>query len=207
MKCDKADIFIHIILISFTVFLVIFKCISGDKYSFRMCKNMNTNYQKELNEVLNDYELIKKNYDIIPAEIINVSLTELNNIFMINKGYKDGVKKGALVVNESGLVGTVIKNYKNFSYVELISSKNSSIAIEIDDCYGFLQDGSKKEIVDLINCDNVKKGDGVFTSRYNSFSSNIYIGKVERINKDKITIRYGMNIYKLKYVGVINDNN
>ena len=183
--------------------------ISFTKNNFqKLTKNSTPKYEKEYKEIKNTYDLLKENYTFTPAEIINLSIKKLNNLIIINKGSNDGIKELSFVVNSDGLVGETIKVFKDFSIVRLIYSNKTNIAVEINECFGTLRvKNNKYYINDLINCSNVEKNDVVFTSKYNYSSSNIPVGKVKEIEKDKIYITFNVNPYKIRYLGVINDNN
>ena len=164
-------------------------------------------YQKKYNDLLETYDLIRENYNFIPAQVTNLSNLKLTNLFYINKGKNNDIIENSYVVNEKGLVGVVKKVFNSFSVVKLISSVDLSIPVEVNDCYGTLKNSVKNSYInDLINCSDVKIGDPVFTSKYSISSSNIYIGKVKNIKNNKLYIDYGFNPYKIKYVGVIYDS-
>ena len=207
MKMEK-------IVVNFIITIVLILCIFMYKISFtknnfqKLIKNSIPKYKKEYKEIKNTYDLLKENYTFTPAEIINLSIKKLNNLIIINKGSNDGIKELSFVVNSDGLVGETIKVFKDFSIVRLIYSNKTNIAVEINECFGTLRvKNNKYYINDLINCSNVEKNDAVFTSKYNYSSSNIPVGKVKKIEKDKIYITFNVNPYKIRYLGVINDNN
>lgn len=207
MKMEKT-------VVNFIITIVLILCIFMYKISFtknnfqKLTKNSTPKYEKEYKEIKNTYDLLKENYTFTPAEIINLSIKKLNNLIIINKGSNDGIKELSFVVNSDGLVGETIKVFKDFSIVRLIYSNKTNIAVEINECFGTLRvKNNKYYINDLINCSNVEKNDAVFTSKYNYSSSNIPVGKVKEIEKDKIYITFNVNPYKIRYLGVINDNN
>lgn len=207
MKMEK-------IVVNFIITIVLILCIFMYKISFtkndfqKLTKNSIPKYEKEFKEIKDTYDLLKENYTFTPAEIINLSIKKLNNLIIINKGSNDGIKELSFVVNTDGLVGETIKVFKDFSIVRLIYSDKTNIAVEINECFGTLRVKNNKYYVsDLINCSNVEKNDAVFTSKYNYSSSNIPVGKVKEIKKDKIYISFNVNPYKIRYLGVINDNN
>ena len=207
MKMEK-------IVVNFIITTMLILCIFMYKISFtksnflKLSKRSTPEYKKEYEEIKNTYDLLKENYTFIPAEIINLSIKKLNNLIIINKGSNDGVKELSFVVNDDGLVGETIKVFKDFSIVRLIYSNKTNIAVEINECFGTLRvKNNKYYINDLINCSNVDKKDAVFTSKYNYSSSNIPVGKVKEIEKEKIYITFNVNPYKIRYLGVINDNN
>ena len=207
MKTEK-------IVVNFIITIVLILCIFMYKISFtknnfqKLTKNSMPKYEKEYKEIKNTYDLLRENYTFTPAEIINLSIKKLNNLVIINKGSNDGIKELSFVVNSDGLVGETIKVFKDFSIVRLIYSNKTNIAVEINECFGTLRvKNNKYYINDLINCSNVEKNDAVFTSKYNYSSSNIPVGKVKEIEKEKIYITFNVNPYKIRYLGVINDNN
>ena len=207
MKIEK-------IVVNFIITIVLILCIFMYKISFtknnfqKLTKNSIPKYEKEYKEIKNTYDLLKENYTFTPAEIINLSIKKLNNLIIINKGSNDGIKELSFVVNSDGLVGETIKVFKDFSIVRLIYSNKTNIAVEINECFGTLRvKNNKCYINDLNNCSNVEKNDAVFTSKYNYSSSNIPVGKVKEMEKDKIYITFNVNPYKIRYLGVINDNN
>ena len=160
------------------------------------------NYKEKYDELLSNYELINENYTFIPAQITNPLNMKIHKIFYLNKGSKDKVLNNSFIVNEEGLVGIVKKVFDNYSVAELISSSKTNIPVEINECYGTLNKGF---ISDLINCDDVNINDPIFSSKYSKSSSNILIGYVKKIDKNKIYVRYSVNPYKLKYFGIIYD--
>ena len=207
MKTNKIIInFIFTLII--IVFVYSYKIYFSSANMKKIYKDNIPSYEEKYNALKENYELLKENYDFIPAEIINLSVKKINNLFLINKGSNSRIKENSFVVNEDGLVGEIVKVYKKYSIARLITSNNTNISVEINDCYGTLKVKNNKYYVsDLINCGNVKKNDPVFTSKYNYSSSNILIGKINDIRDDKLYINYSFNPYKVRYVGVINDNN
>ena len=191
-------------IIYFLIFFTVFRTYTSKKININRIIKNNYSYKEKYDEIVEDYELIKSNYEFIPAQIININNKKINNIAIINKGLKNNINENAFVVNNKGLIGEIVKVYKRYSIVRLINSNNSNIAVEINDCYGSL---NNHIVTDLINCNNVSINDTAYTSKYNYSSSNIKIGTVEKINKDKIFIKYSFNPYELRYVGVINDIN
>ena len=165
-------------------------------------------YYDEYINIKKEYNLLDEYYDYIPAEAINNFVLNKANFLLVNKGFKDGVSEKSFVVNSSGLVGTIVKVFNNYSIVRKISSHNTIIPIEINNCYGSLKVKNGLFIIDdLINCKGVEISDTVFTSKYNYSSSNIPVGYVTKIKDDYIYINPYVNEYKIRFVGIINDTN
>lgn len=202
----KRNIFIKIIL---TVFLI--SSIYLYKYNHLgkinedvFCSKYLANYKDKYDEIRKNYDLLDSKYNYIPAEVVSLSITKINNLFMINKGLDDGVKIDSFVVNNEGLVGIIKKVYKNKSLVKLISSNNTKISIETNECYGSLTVNKNKAVIsDLVNCNGVEIGDYVYTSKYNNSDANILIGKIINVKNDRLYIDFFVNPYKVRYVGVI----
>ncbi|MBR5662725.1 MAG: hypothetical protein IKX00_03610 [Bacilli bacterium] len=198
----KKIIFISSLVLFLFLFNINIKSVNRGNLYYKYIPN----YYEKYNDIVNTYDLINENYNFIPAEVINLSILKIGNLFLINKGLDDNVIQNSYVVDSSGLVGIVKKVFSNYSVVELKSSNNLKIAVDINDCYGTLINYHNKSFIsDLINCSNVNKGDPVFTSKYSISSSNILVGYVEKVNNDKIYIKYVSNPYKTKYVAVIYD--
>lgn len=192
-------------LIIFTFIYKIFFC----KYDYKKLQiDYIPNYKDKYEEVVGSYNLISDNYNFIPAQSINLNNKKITNLFYINVGIDNGIIENSYVVDSKGLVGVVKKVFNKYSIVQLITSDNLSVAVEVNDCYGTLKNIDNKAIVeDLINCKNINIGDPVFTSKYSISSSNILVGYIRDIKKDKLYISYLLNPYKIKYLGVIYDNN
>lgn len=196
--------FILLLLAFIIIVLQIFLLCNNDYKSSAYQKYI-PKFEDNINDILNNYEIINQYYDYIPAKIINRSGL-IKNLFLLNKGQKDGINEGSFVVNDLGLIGEVVKTFNHFSVIRLIFSNETKLAIESNGCYGTLHAENGKLIInDIINCDDINKNDAVFTSKYNYSSSNILIGYVKSISNNKILIEPAINKYKINYVGVIND--
>jgi len=201
----ELKILLTIILISI---IYIFKANIYLGNNLEIDKNiLNLDYKKRYDEIKKNYDLLKEEFNFIPAQVTNLSINKINNLFMINKGTIDGVTNNSFVINSEGLVGIIKKSFKKKSLVELVTSGNIKLSIETNECYGTLIYKNKHGIIrDLVNCSGVSIGDNVYTSKYNYSDANILIGKIIKIEKDKLYIKYEINPYKIKYVGVISDN-
>jgi len=70
-----------------------------------------------------------KNFTTIMAGITGL---DSEDTLTLNKGFNDGILEGMPVINQYNvLYGKIIKVYKNFSQVALISNKNSIVNIQI----------------------------------------------------------------------------
>ena len=132
------------------------------------------------------------NFNIVLIKI--TGLDAQNDIVTINKGSDDGIFENMpLISGQKVLYGKVIKVYKNFSQVILISSKNSTVDAKIQNndiqkpqIYGAIKGtGALSLYLDLVASDaEIKEGDTLVTSALEgTFPPNLLIGKI--ISTDK----------------------
>ena len=150
-------------------------------------------YELERLRELYDLDDTYSEYDKIAARIIGKDTGNWFNIFTINKGTKDGIKKGMNVISGGGLVGIVYDVYENHATVRAIIddesavsakfAKSSDLSIVSGDlelyANGYLR------ITDIVKEADVKEGDMVLTSHISSsFLPGILIGYISEINQD-----------------------
>lgn len=154
--------------------------------------------QKEVTELKSTLDLnaTLSEYTYVNATVVNRNIGYWYNSLTIDKGSKNGVKKGDAVITPSGLIGK-ITNVSNFSStVKLLTSDEVSgkISIKIKSneeyLYGLLigYDSEYKiyKVEGITNSNNIKEGDLVTTTGLTDyFPSGLLIGKVSRIVKDE----------------------
>lgn len=89
---------------------------------------------KSENETLKEYVNLKdkyKDYQTIPAYIIQKDITNYNQIIVINVGEKDGVKADMAVIADQGLVGHVISVTQTTAKIQTIIDTASSVSCNI----------------------------------------------------------------------------
>jgi len=154
--------------------------------------------QKEVTELKAalDLNATLSEYTYINATVVNRNIGYWYNNLTIDKGSKNGVKKGDAVITNNGLIGKII-NVSNFSStVKLLTSDEISnkISIKIDSndeyLYGLLTGYDKEnkvyKIEGITNSDGIEEGDLVTTTGLTDyFPSGIIIGKVFEVVKDE----------------------
>ena len=156
-----------------------------------------TNVKKEnvtLKEALN-FKNQHSEYNYIGGNIIGRSGGNYLDGFIIDKGSKDGIKKGMVVVTSKGLVGQVTSTAINWSEVQSISNENiavSGMAESTNETSGIVRgykDADNRLLAKLYYLpqdSTIKQGDVILTSGYgNLYPKNIRIGKVIAIEEDK----------------------
>ena len=154
--------------------------------------------QKEITELKSTLDLnaTLSEYTYINATAINRNIGYWYNSLTIDKGSKNGVKKGDAVITPNGLVGKITSVSNFSSTVKLLTSdeisNKISVKIKSNDeyLYGLLIGYDKEyniyKIEGITNSDNIREGDLVTTTGLTDyFPSGILIGKVSRIVKDE----------------------
>ena len=167
---------------------------------------------KNLKELLDDYLLLD---NLSYAKIIIDTKSPYLKSFIINKGTKDGVEKGMIVLDKNFLVGKIIEVNFSTSRVLLLSDINSNIPISIEPgnlqaiATGLGNDFGQVNFLKKIHYNKIKDGSFIYSSGTGGLiKSGIPIGKVidfEDTEKesDLIKIEFFSDFSQLKYVSVV----
>jgi rod shape-determining protein MreC len=139
-------------------------------------------------------------FNLLMAGVIGL---DDQDILSINKGSADGVAEGMPVIDKNSvLFGKVIKVYKNFSKVMLISSKDSVVSARIQQSPILATDGTTTAVqeidgiikgtgglgayLDMIPVDSViNSNDTLITSALEkTFPKDLLIGKITKVIKN-----------------------
>ena len=182
-------------------------------------------------QVISRKEFLKKEYEMLDntgyeltrAEIIGKDPGNWFEKFMINKGEKDGVKKGDIIIQGAeiendviveGLVGRVLDVGSNWSKVISIIDGGSSVSFTVSRTQeggvgkGNLEGKVTGELFDMDT--SVVKADKVFTSGLGgAFPRDLYIGEVSKVTKKSdnllldIEVTPAVDFNKLKEVFIL----
>ena len=167
---------------------------------------------KNLKELLDDYLLLD---NLSYAKIIIDTKSPYLKSFIINKGTKDGVEKGMVVLDKNFLVGKIIEVNFSTSRVLLLSDINSNIPISIEPgnlqaiATGLGNDFGQVNFLKKIHYDKIKNGSFIYSSGTGGLiKSGIPIGKVidfedKEKESDMIKIEFFSDFSQLKYVSVV----
>ena len=167
---------------------------------------------KNLKELLDDYLLLD---NLSYAKIIIDTKSPYLKSFIINKGTKDGVEKGMIVLDKNFLVGKIIEVNFSTSRVLLLSDINSNIPISIEPgnlqaiATGLGNDFGQVNFLKKIHYDKIKDGSFIYSSGTGGLiKSGIPIGKVidfedKEKGSDMIKIEFFSDFSQLKYVSVV----
>ena len=149
----------------------------------KIIMDYNNYLKEELDNIkkINDIK-INDDLDLKVSRVKYRDVYEYTNTITIFKGFKNGVFKGDVVLNNEGLIGVVTKTYDYYSIVILITNKDSNISVKINDAIGILKVINNNLVVTNINnYELVKKEDKIYTSGLGNLPENIYIGIVEDV--------------------------
>lgn len=167
----------------------------------------------ELNTILSDQ--VHQN-----ATIISRNIDYWYDEVTIDKGSKNGIKKGMAVINNDGLVGkiTTVSNY--YSTVKLLANENMndkiSVKIKIGDqyAYGLISKYSTKNNTYTVegiseNIDIPKGAEVVTTGMGDIFPSGLLVGHITKVTTDNFDlskvalVKSSVNFNNLDYVSVL----
>ena len=130
----------------------------------------------------------KNSPSMIGAEVIGRDPSFWFKSVMIDKGERDGVKKGMAVISPTGVIGQVLKIAPHYATVLLITDYNSAV-----DCV--VERSRAKAIVEgkgenrcqlkyLLRAEEVAVGDVVITSGLGgNFPKGLMVGEVKKVDK------------------------
>ncbi|HMM11645.1 MAG TPA: rod shape-determining protein MreC [Bacteroidales bacterium] len=158
-------------------------------------------------------------FDFIPARVISNTVHLRNNIFIIDKGFRDGVRKDMGVIAPEGAAGIVIGVSENYASVMSLLHKFGSISVRFknNDQLAILQwnGGSYQygDVVDIPTHIEMHPGDTLLTSGHSLvFPAGVMVGTIDELTQsvtgslNSARIRYAVDFNKLKDVYVIKNN-
>lgn len=186
-------------------------------FSFSKVKKENEELKKENDKLKNeliDYQSIKderdrlykeenfknnnNDFNFLGCHIIGRIGGSVINGFEIDRGSKDGLKKGMIAVNDSGLVGQVTAVSNNSAVVQTLSNENIQVAAMVKDTldsdgivkgYRDEQGNSMAKIYHLQLNSTIKEDNLILTSGLgNCYPRGIKIGTVTSVTVDNINL-------------------
>lgn len=131
---------------------------------------------------------LKEKFSFKIAKVISKDF--LQDTLLVDKGIEDGISVGLPVITENKvIIGRIIKTYKNFSKVELISAKNFSFDVKIKEVYGKGEGKGNLQvkIEKLPSEAKIEEGEIVFTSGEGGiFPEGLLVGKIIKVKKSDV---------------------
>lgn len=155
-------------------------------------------------------------YRFLPVEVINNSVMKDYNFITINKGSRQGIKKGMGVISPNGVVGYILKTSENYARVISLLNKDSRTTVQIKGIkyFGTLAwDGKDPRFVQLHEIPKyieVSKGDSIETDgKSASIPGGILVGTVASSKINELTgeldiqVRLKQDFARLGYAQVV----
>ena len=150
---------------------------------------------KELQKEITDLkEVLKLNALLSEYDYVNATVISSVDYLIVDKGSKNGVKRGSAVINSNGLIGKVVNTSNFTSTIRLLNSNDikNKISVKImdgDNFYYGLLIGYEKGVYKVEGVSEVNKvniGNIVTTTGLTEyFPGGLLIGSVKRIVKDE----------------------
>lgn len=175
---------------------------------------------KENNDLRNQLNILpREKFNLEAAHIIGRDNYDNNSWVLVDKGEKNGIKKGmTVIVSEGILVGKVQEVFDRTAKIIFITDKTMSVNVEtvetgaigvIKGTYGL---GLTMDLV--LQTDNLKNGDKVITSDISqNIPRGLLVGEIKEIDPtkndlfQKAIIAPPIDFYKLRFVFIIKDAN
>ena len=158
-------------------------------------------------------------YEYITAEIVNKSVTHLQNYITINKGYKDGIRSEMGVISTHGVVGKVKKVGDRFSVIIPILNPKWKLSCKLinGNDYGSLvwdgRDAQYAYLEDLPTHVEFHKGDTVVTTGFSAvFPPGIFVGTIAEPDNSRhsglfsLKVKLATDFRRITSVRVVKNN-
>ena len=129
---------------------------------------------------------LSRDFNFIPANVINNSVNNVNNYLLIDKGRKDGLKKDMGVICEKGVVGKIVNVTENYASVMSMLHSYSVISARFTDNQHIANvswgntDYRYGTVSDIPLHLHLNNGDTLVTSGFsNIYPSDIMVGTIE----------------------------
>ena len=168
---------------------------------------------QELSGILN-YDYTSQVFNVVTADVKLKDGSNWTGVFTVNRGTESGISAGSVVIDGSGLVGTVTEAGEGWAKVKPVISNGDKMSFKM------ARDGSQLGIVSgnskgtlsgymLDDSSTVAEGDILLSSGMGNYPEGIEIGSVKSVkyNSDKlireITVEPSVNFASLRKVAVI----
>ena len=133
-------------------------------------------------------------YEYVGTNVINRSVSPLSPSYTLDKGLRDGIQRGMVVITYEGLAGQITEVYEHHSILETISSENVKVSVVSagrKEFEGILSGTtilgrSNMAVITEMSLEAViQSGDDIVTSGIGGFyPPDIYVGTIETVGED-----------------------
>ena len=154
-----------------------------------------------------------------PAKVLNNSINKRNNYITVNKGIKNGIKKGMGVITNNGVIGIVHSVSENYSIIISLLNRKSSLSVKLkkNNHNGILKwngyDYRTTNITNFPSHIKINKGDTIITNSHSTiFPEKINIGEILSFEKDEkgyfdVKVKLFEDFNQINYVYIIFNTN
>ena len=144
----------------------------------------------------------------ISARIVAINADSFAHSVMIDAGAGKGIKKGATVTTEDGLVGIVVEVGRVYAQVLLITDLNAMIPVILSDTsWPVIAAGNNSHLLDLQFVPSqaeLELGELVQTSGHGGvLPAGLPVGQVVQITENYIRVKPVVDIQRLRFVTVL----
>lgn len=175
--------------------------LSGENQSLTEENNLLKAQIVELEEYKHENEILKKELDfidnknekeLIGAKIISREVTPFLQSILIDKGKKDGIAEGMILMSQGHLVGIVSEVFDDYSQADLITSTQTLIPVILQEsrATGLMKSQLEGLFIEDIPIDQeVKEGEPVLTSNLSeNIPQDVPIGVVDEVTRYESSI-------------------
>lgn len=161
--------------------------------------------QQQLEEVRQDstkqINFLPDQYEIVNAQVVNMTLHKANNMITINRGEADGIRPEMGVVCSQGVVGIVYMTSQHYSLVMPLLNTNSKISCRLKNAEYFGSLIWKRGYANIAYVTNIPRhakvqpNDVVETNGFSDiFPPGLPIGVVQRVGDSTDGISYMLRV-------------
>ena len=167
----------------------------------------NIELKQEINKLKDELNIdtVLSDYEYLNATVITRNPLYWYNNLTIDKGSKNGIEEGMVVINSTGLIGKITDVSAYSAEVKLITTNdtNNKISVTITNgnnrltgvINGYDYETETLKIEGISNTETVSVGDIVYTSGLGGvFPSGVLIGHVESITTDEYDLAKIINV-------------
>lgn len=145
--------------------------------------------------------VLPRRYELVQAQVVNMTLHKANNLMTINRGTADGIRPEMGVICSRGVVGIVYKTSRHYSLVMPLLNVHSKVSCRLrhSEYFGFLVwrrgMANVAYTTSIPRHAKVKEGDVVETNGFSDiFPAGLPIGCVQRISDSTDGMSYMLRV-------------
>ena len=182
------------IFAGFTEKIKNFNHLAGENDKLKKDQNLIIGLQAKIDSLENENDFLRRSAriteklknQVIYAGIFNLNLAPEGYNVLLNKGVRDGISEGDIVMTVEGvLVGKIQKVMDNFSRVLFVSDPEFKITVKVIGSVtsgitrGALSEGIYLDYI--VQADEIKEGDTIVSTGNDDFATAMVVGSVDYV--------------------------